>query len=85
MVIKVLSSISTYVWRQLFLSASLRFNTARLKMGHMLYLGMLPCHFTERDSSHCAELANASLEQSSGNLPPIQGSPYSPRGLPWGA
>lgn len=39
MVIRVLSSISTYVWRQLFLSASLRFNIARLKMSHTLYLG----------------------------------------------
>lgn len=51
MVIRVLSSISTYVWRQLFLSASLRFNIERLKTSHMLYLGMLATlPFYPRDS-----------------------------------
>lgn len=45
MVIRVLSSISTYVWRQLFFLESLRFNAARLTMGHMLYLETPSCHF----------------------------------------
>ena len=72
MVIRVLSSISTYVWRQFFFPQHPSGLIQRdLQLVACRYVATLPCRLIW-DSSHCAELANTSREQSGCKLPSIQ-------------
>lgn len=81
MVIRVLSSISTYVWRQLFQRPSGLIQQV---------LQWVICCISERypavlsEPLHYAGLASASPAQRSNNLAQIQDSSYSLKDL-WGA